>query len=59
MKLTLQYTDSSGTDQYKEVASATAKSGEWTKLENTAYTIPSGASKLILYVEAPDSLTDF
>lgn len=59
MKLTLQYTDSSGKDQYKEVASATASSGVWTKLENTAYTIPSDASKLILYVESPDSLTDF
>ena len=59
MKLTLQYKDSSGTAQYDEVASVLAKSGEWTKLENKAYTIPSGASDLVLYVEAPDSLTDF
>ena len=58
MKMTLQYS-LDGEDNYDEVASATAKSGEWTKLENTAYTIPSGASNLVLYVEAPDSLTDF
>ena len=59
MKMTLQYKDSSGKENYDEVASATAKSGEWTKLENKSYTIPSGASDLVLYVEAPDSLTDF
>ncbi|MDD6059315.1 MAG: endo-1,4-beta-xylanase [Ruminococcus sp.] len=59
MKMTLQYTDSSGTEQYDEVAVVTASSGTWTKLENTAYTIPSGASNLKLYVECTDSLTDF
>ncbi len=58
MKLTLQYS-LDGEDNYDEVAAADVKSGEWTKLENTSFTIPSGASNLILYVEAPDSLTDF
>lgn len=58
MKMTLQYT-LSGQDNYDEVAIATAKSGEWTKLENTSFTIPDNAVNLILYVEAPDSLTDF
>ncbi|MCM1530029.1 MAG: carbohydrate binding domain-containing protein [Alistipes sp.] len=58
MKLTLQYS-LDGEDNYKEVASADVTSGVWTKLENTSFTIPSGASNLILYVEAPDSLTDF
>lgn len=59
LKLTLQYKDASGTAQYDEVAIATASKGKWTALSNTAYTIPSGASDLLLYVEAPDSLTDF
>ena len=58
MKLTLQYTDSSGTDIYDMVAEASA-STDWVELSNPAYTIPSGAKNLILYVEAPDSLTDF
>ena len=58
MKMTLQYT-LSGQDNYDEVAIATAKSGEWTKLENTSFTIPANAVNLVLYVEAPDSLTDF
>ena len=58
MKMTLQYS-LNGEENYDEVASVTAKSDEWTKLENTAYTIPSGASNLVLYVEAPESLTDF
>jgi len=58
MKFTLQYT-SGGEEKYMEVASATAASGEWTKLENKEFTIPTGASSMKLYVEAPESLTDF
>ena len=59
MKMTLQYTDSNGEENYDEVATATAKNGSWTKLENTSYTIPAGASNLLLYVECEDSLTNF
>lgn len=58
MQLTLQYS-LNGEDNYDQVATVTAKSGEWTKLENTSFTIPAGAKNLLLYVEAPDSLTDF
>lgn len=58
-KLTLQYTDASGEDHYDEVAHATASKGKWTALSNSSYTIPAGATGMILYVEAPDSLTDF
>ena len=58
LKLTLEYTASSGDQDWMEVASANAKSGEWTKLENTKFTVPSGASGMSLYIEAPDSLTD-
>ncbi len=59
MKMTLQYTDASGTEQYDEVASAAASNGKWTALGNPSYTIPEGASNMYLYVEAPESLTDF
>ncbi|MBP5581911.1 MAG: glycoside hydrolase family 11 protein, partial [Ruminococcus sp.] len=59
MKLTLQYNDASGTANYDKVAEVTAPKGEWADLSNTSFTIPSGASSLVLYVEAPDSLTDF
>ena len=58
-KLTLQYTDASGEEHYDEVAHATASNGKWTALSNSSYTIPAGATGMILYVEAPDSLTDF
>ena len=57
-KLTLQYNDASGEEQYSTVASADAASGKWTKLENTSYTIPEGATNLLLYVET-ESTTDF
>lgn len=58
MKLTLQYSTSSG-DKYDQIDQQTAASGEWITLENPAFTIPEGASFIILYVESPDSLTDF
>jgi len=57
MKMTLQY-DLDG-EKYDEIALAEAPSGEWITLENTAYTIPEGAENLQLYIESPDSLTDF
>ncbi|MBR3666428.1 MAG: glycoside hydrolase family 11 protein [Ruminococcus sp.] len=57
MKLTMQY-DCDG-EKYDEVALVPAKSGEWVTLENPAYVIPDGAENLQLYVESPDSLTDF
>lgn len=59
MKLTLQYTDASGTESYDEVALVSAPKGTWVDLSNINYTIPAGAKNLILYIEAPDSLTDF
>ena len=58
-KLTLQYTDSSGKEQYADVATATGGNGEWVQLANPSYKIPSDASNLILYVETVDSTTDF
>ena len=59
LKLTLQYTDSTGTEQYDTVAEADGSKGVWTKLENTKYTIPSGASNLLLYVETANELVNF
>ncbi len=59
MKMTLQYSDSSNTANYDEIATVTANNGEWTILGNPSYTIPADASDLVLYVESPDSMTDF
>ncbi len=59
MMLTLQYTDSNGDTKYSTVASTDVASGVWTDLSTTSYTIPSGASNLLLYVESSDSTTDF
>ncbi len=58
IQLTLQYS-LNGEDNYDQIAAADVKSGEWTKLENTSFTIPEGAENLLLYAEAPDSLTNF
>ncbi|MBR6071091.1 MAG: glycoside hydrolase family 11 protein [Ruminococcus sp.] len=58
LKLTLEYTKSSGDQDWMDIASADAKSGEWTDLSNTKFTVPSGASGMSIYIESPDSLTD-
>lgn len=58
LRLTLQYTNAGGKTAYDTVASATAASKTWTKLENKSYKIPAGASDLLLYVESADSTTD-
>ena len=58
-KLTLQYEDASGEEQYASVATASAGKGEWVQLANPSYTIPAGASSLLLYVETDGSTSPF
>ena len=58
LKMTLQYT-SDNQEKYDEIALVNTKSGEWTDISNISYTIPTGATGLTLYFEAPDDLTDF
>ena len=57
LKFTMQYTDAGG-DHYEEVDQKSAPDGEWITLEGD-YTVPEGAVNAQLYVESPDSLTDF
>lgn len=59
MKFSLQYTDSSGTTAYDEIALDTAADSEWKILSNPSYVVPAGASDLQIYVETTESLTDF
>lgn len=59
MKLSLQYTDSSGTTSYDQIALDTIESGEWAVLSNTSYTVPVGASSMSVYMETTESLADF
>lgn len=57
-KLSLQY-DLNGETNYDTIATATGAKGEWVQLANTAYTIPAGATGLLLYVETADSTNSF
>lgn len=59
MKFSLQYEDSTGTVNYDAIALETAEDSTWTLLENSAYTVPSDAKNLSIYVETTESLTDF
>ncbi|MBE6850338.1 MAG: hypothetical protein E7504_01145 [Ruminococcus sp.] len=57
-KLSLQY-DLNGQTEYAAIAEGSASKGEWLTLTNTSYTIPAGASNLLLYVETLENLTNF
>lgn len=57
-KLTLQCSID-GEEQYINVAEGTGAKGKWVQLANPSFTIPEGASNLILYVETADTTTNF
>lgn len=57
-KLTLQYTKD-GEENYDTIAKATGAKGEWVQLANTSYTIPTGATNLLIYAETDNSTTNF
>lgn len=57
-KLTLQYNINGQTD-YAEVAAAEAANGEWVTLSNPEFTIPDGATGMLLYVETASGKADF
>lgn len=59
IKLTLQYSDASGTTSYSAIALETVESETWTTLANASYTVPEDATSLQLYVETPENLIDF
>lgn len=61
-KLSLQYSTGGGfggNTSYDCIAESDGASGMWTQLSNSAYSIPEGASDLVLYVETEDSTVDF
>ena len=57
MAIKMLYTDTSGNDHYEQVAAAQATAGQWVEMKGN-YTIPSGATGMILYVEMPNANTD-
>ncbi|MBR5682828.1 MAG: endo-1,4-beta-xylanase [Ruminococcus sp.] len=57
LQMSLQQGDGNGAS-YTQIADCSAKSGEWTKLENTKFEIPSNSGDLILYIETPESSGD-
>ena len=57
--LSLQYTGSDGETHYDHIAEAAANKGEWVQLANASYKLPEGGSDFILYVEMPESKSDF
>jgi endo-1,4-beta-xylanase len=58
-KFQLKYNDASAVAHYVNIATVTATKGEWTKIANTAYTIPSEATDVTLYFETPTNIIDF
>lgn len=57
MAIKMIYTDANGTDHYDQVAGAQATAGEWVTMIGN-YTVPAGATGMILYVEMPNANID-
>ena len=57
-KLSLEYT-LNGTANYATIAEAKGEKGKWVQLANLSFTIPEGASGLILYVETDSGTNSF
>ena len=57
--LSLAYKDASGTTIYDHLAEAETLSGNYVQLANAEYTIPSGATDTVLYVETKSSSASF
>ncbi len=57
--MTLQYKDASGNTRYSLVASTKVTKGSYSKLSNANYTIPSGASNLVLFIETASGTNNF
>ena len=57
MAIKMIYTDANGTDHYDQVATAQATAGQWVEMKGN-YTVPNGATGMILYVEMPGANTD-
>lgn len=57
--LTLQYQGTDGETHYDKIASGFALGGNWIQLANLNYTIPKGASDLIMYVETESGSDSF
>lgn len=58
MMLSLQYSAGDETF-YDHIASSYSMNGKWTVMANSEYTIPEGATDLILYVETISGTSDF
>ncbi|NLT08311.1 MAG: cellulase family glycosylhydrolase, partial [Ruminococcus sp.] len=57
IQMSLQQGDGNGAS-YNHIADCSAKSGEWTKIENVEFTIPDKSGDLILYFETPEGSGD-
>lgn len=57
--LSLQYKDADGETKYDHLDEVTVPKGSYAQLANANYTIPAGASNLILYVETAEGTDNF
>ena len=56
---TMQYTDADDKTQYVKIASGDVVKGEWAQLVNPSFTIPSGASNVVIYVECDGTTASY
>ncbi|MCR5718547.1 MAG: endo-1,4-beta-xylanase [Oscillospiraceae bacterium] len=57
--LSLQYKGSDGETHYDHITEGAVAKGNWVQLTNTGYKLPADGSDFVLYVEMPNSTSDF
>ncbi len=57
--LSLEYKNSEGTTVYDHIAQASTVSGFYVQLYNDSYTVPAGATDLLLYIETESGKASF
>lgn len=59
ISMTMQYNNASGEVIYDHLATVSVEKNKWTTVLAENYTVPSGATDIILYFETPKSTIDF
>lgn len=57
--MTLKYVNAQGNTDYAGIGSVKVAAGEWGQIKNESFTIPEGASDMMIYIETPKNTCDF
>jgi hypothetical protein len=57
--MTMKFVNAEGKTDYAGIGTVSVAAGEWGEIKNDAFTIPEGASDMMIYIETPNNTCDF